>query len=163
MSFHRKKSVNTVDIDCYVATLCVMKTWDDSKKISYECVSWHNPAQQTKHRKLLSKVIFLTEVLCTPSSTRPGSNPWPPDHEQYISCPWDAIVLTTRTSGTSGQRLNNSWKSWVNRDESCLRYREWKGEWLGHLRSLGRRLTLKKLLWSVGQSWFPELLLFYSR
>ena len=28
-----------------------------------------------------------------------GLNPWPPDHEQYISCHWDAVVLTTEPSG----------------------------------------------------------------
>ena len=29
-----------------------------------------------------------------------GSNPWTPDHDQYIACPWD-VVLTTRPSGPS--------------------------------------------------------------
>ena len=30
-----------------------------------------------------------------------GSNLWPPDHEQYYSCLWGAVILTTRPSGTS--------------------------------------------------------------
>ena len=28
------------------------------------------------------------------------SNPWPPDHEQCISSPWEAVILTTQPSGT---------------------------------------------------------------
>ena len=40
------------------------------------------------------QVWLKTEVLGTPRSTDQGLNPWPPDHEQYISCPWDAAALT---------------------------------------------------------------------
>ena len=57
-----------------------------------------------------------------------GSNPWPPDYEQYISsCPWDTVVLTTWPSGTS----DKSWESlthWFSSDISSLFFRVWSSK-----------------------------------
>ena len=45
------------------------------------------------HEKFMVQVQFQGKYYAPQVQLYRGLDQWPPDHEQYISCPWDAIVL----------------------------------------------------------------------
>ena len=52
---------------------------------------------QNSHVQLFSWFKYTLDRSTTHSNSdlTKGSNPWPSDHEQYISYPWNAVVWTT--------------------------------------------------------------------
>ena len=68
--------------------LCCSIIWNWKRK---HCLSW----TESKIYLIQLTVTWTAGTTHRKFDPNQGSNPWPPTDEQYISCPWETIILTT--------------------------------------------------------------------